>query len=184
MTLNRYFLPFILFIQFVSQAIASEKDIIGFHIGESLESVQNKNYNFKPEGPSVFDTRYYNGIPKTSALSFLDYKKRYQYVFHKNQLNSIHIRMNPYLDSSPASLKKAIADYDVLKNKVYSNLGIKPELAETATRNNSFFECVADVNCGSYSATFTDGHRDITIFLMGEDDLKSGYLGVILSKHR
>ncbi|MGL6361986.1 hypothetical protein ACSZM1_08030 [Aeromonas veronii] len=75
MTLNRYFLPFILFIQFVSQAIASEKDIIGFHIGESLESVQNKNYNFKPEGPSVFDTRYYNGIPKTSALSFLDYKK-------------------------------------------------------------------------------------------------------------
>ena len=58
MTLNRYFLPFILFIQFVSQAIASEKDIIGFHIGESLESVQNKNYNFKPEGPSVFDTRY------------------------------------------------------------------------------------------------------------------------------
>ncbi|MGY3960763.1 hypothetical protein [Aeromonas popoffii] len=159
-------------IAFASSALAGYTGFKTMAIGDPITAVTAVNDGMEKYDWRTDNDQDFRGTPKLGE-GFLGLPAigPYDYAIYYQKLSSFGGPLVEYKNSSPSTVKQAKADFRAWVEKATKALGVKPELTEYNKDNNEpFFECVTSNLCGSYSANYHIGDREVSLWLMRGDE--------------
>lgn len=108
------------------------------------------------------------------SIGFLDIHaiKPTRYDFFNDRLVKVSFHVASYRDDSPATVEKAKADYERIKQKIATGLGVTAKDTYITDPKQPFFACISSEDCGRWASTFNTKDSTVNMVLeqVGEED--------------